>query len=238
MNKLQIIERAAYLAKQSGYQELVDPAPDWPTEFDIAYGDFSWDVEWNKAQASVSTVSGTKEYLLSSAGTPMYKSVAFAVRDSVTELILTDEEQMSRRDILWYIRPNGPPVYFWLSQPNTILLHPTPDAVYTITYRGVKAATALSALTDIPPIPETYHEGIALRAAIRIIESWIPSIEDPQKAERAWRLFLKYEEQYKGHVKNFHGLLVAGNTPKQRWSAPRLPERVGGTYGFIRRGRL
>lgn len=237
MNYIQIIERAAYLAKQAGYQ-TVEPAPDWPTEVNIGYGDFSWDVEWHRDQGTFATVNGTKEYLLSAAGTPMYKEVAFAARGTVVEMILTDEEQMSRRDILWYTRPVGVPVYFWMSGPNTLLLHSTPDDVYTITFRGVRAAAALSAFTDIPPIPETYHEGIALRAAIRILEPWIPTIEDPQKAERAWRLFLKYEDQYKGHVKNFRGLIFSSNTPKQRWSAPRLPERVGGTYGFIRRGRL
>ncbi len=237
MNYQQIIERAAYLAKQAGYQS-VEPAPDFPMEVNVALGDFSWDVEWRKDQGTVATVSGTKEYLLSAAGTPMYKSVAFMARDSNSEMILTDEEQMSRRDILWYIRPIGVPVYFWMSQPNTIILHPTPDDVYTMAFRGVRAAAALSAATDIPPIAETYHEGIALRAAIRILEPWLPSIEDQAMAERAWRLFLLYEEQYKGHVKNFRGLITSSNTPKQRWSAPRLPERVGGTYGFIRRGRL
>lgn len=61
-------------------------------------------------------------------------------------------------------RETGPPEYVVIRPDNQLLIVPTPDDAYTISYDYFKRGKVLSANTDEPLIPSDYHMAIVGRA--------------------------------------------------------------------------
>lgn len=61
-------------------------------------------------------------------------------------------------------RESGPPEYVVIRPDNQLLIVPTPDAAYTITYDYFKAPRVLTENTSEPLIPADYHMAIVGRA--------------------------------------------------------------------------
>lgn len=63
---------------------------------------------------------------------------------------------------------DGVPTVYAQVSPTTIILHPTPDAAYTVEYRGHEAKPALTA-GDAPVFADEFHPAVAYGAAARIL---------------------------------------------------------------------
>lgn len=204
---------------------MIAPQPDWKALVNRGVQDFSWDTEYNYETVTVTTVANTAEYLLSAVGTPMFKFLTECLRDSTQVLYSSDETVERGRNPLWLAAESSPPTRYWMSNANTLRLFPTPDAVYTITVRGCREAAALSAATDTPVVPGTFHEAICLRAAALHVE---PFMSD----EAATKKLDLYRSQYGGLVKACRKALRTENVQKQRYVVPRAPELVWAVGGW------
>lgn len=226
MDYAAIQARAAFLAQACPSAFSIAPQPDWKALVNRGVQDFSWDTEYNYENGTFPTVADTAEYTIAAAGTPSWKFLEVMVRDSTGQIIPSDEQREYARNPLWIAQASSVPTRYWMSKPNTVYLFPVPSGVYTITYRGCREAAALSLTTDTPGCPGTYHEGIALRAAILHIEPFMSQSSEMAKLDL-------YRTQYSGLVKSFRKVLAADDVQKQRSTTPRLPELVW-PIGYVR----
>ena len=90
---------------------------------------------------------------------------------------------------------SGPPSWFTVRPDNSILIGPTPDAAYTITYDYYKAPKVLSVDSDVPDIPAQFHRVIVGRALMLYgnFES------APDAKVQGQELYMAYLEQLKAH---------------------------------------
>jgi hypothetical protein len=193
-----IKQRAAFLAQQAGF-DMAAPQPDWGALVSRALEDFAWDTEYNEEEATVTSVVNQSKYTIDSGATPRtfrsVRCVAYATQTtSPKNLLLSSESDESAADPLWWQRPAGAPVRFLLPGSNQIRIVPAcQTAGDTITIRGTRTPVALAADTDVPGFPETFHEAIALRAAVLHCEPWVGG-DDVAKVQL-------YRVQYAGQVK-------------------------------------
>ena len=193
-----ICQRAAFLAKQAGWGEAL-PAPDWRALVNRGLQDFSWDTEFNEEEATVTSVINQATYAIDSSLAPRaYKSIRVAAYGTQTttprDLPLSSESDEYSSDPLWWQRPAGTPVRYLLPQTNQIRLVPAPaTAGDTITIRGTREAAPMTNDTDAPSVPATWHEALALRAAVLHCEAWVTG-DDVAKVHF-------YREQYAGMVR-------------------------------------
>jgi len=145
------------------------------------------------------------------------------VRDSATEMRISDEQREYAMNRIWIAAPSSVPTRYWMSKPNTIRLMAPPNDVYAMTYRGCREAAALSASTDTPGLPNTYHEAIALRAAVLHCQPFMSTPEQKGKLD-------EYRSIYSGLVKDCRMFLAADDMPKQRTTIARRPELVWPGY--------
>lgn len=208
MNYGEIQARATLLASFEGYAD-VNPAPDWPTLVNRAWRMFSYDAELIlKTDSSTSTVSGTMEYTIS--GT--WKDFLEVTYNGVG-LIRSSEAFERNLSPSWRLQTPGTPKRFVVSQFGTLAIVPPPNAIQTLTARGVIQGPDMVLTTDQPnqvsgtgnPIPEIYHEGIAVRAA------WLHGIVYATGEARA-RLEI-FEQRYQEYVMKARAGL---NTPYRR----------------------
>lgn len=198
MNFQQIKQRSAFLSQQAG-GDKVAPQPDWAPLVNRGLQDFSWDTEYNEEEATVTSVINQAIYIVDTSAAPrLFKSVrcvAYGTQTSTPlNLPLSSESDESLQDPLWWQRPAGFPARYLLPGPNQIRIVPPPQtAGDTITIRGTREASPLSAEADTPAFPGTWHEAIALRAAVLHCEPWI-SGDDGGKLQL-------YREQYAGMVR-------------------------------------
>ena len=198
MQFTEICRRAAFLAKQAGWGEAL-PAPDWRALVNRGLQDFSWDTEFNEEEATLVSVINQGTYTVDSGAAPrLFKSVrvvAYGTQSSTgRNLPLSSESDEYAVDPLWWQRPAGQPVRFLLPGSNQIRLHPAPaTGGDTITLRGTREASPMSADTDVPAFPATWHEAPALRAAVLHCEPWVTG-DDVAKVQL-------YRQQYAGMVR-------------------------------------
>jgi hypothetical protein len=194
----EIQARAAFLAMQAGWDQK-PPMPDWKALCNRGLQDFSWDTEYNEEEATLVTVINQSVYTIDSASTPRafrsFRCVAYGTQTtSPTNLPLSSEGDEAAADPLWWQRPAGTPVRFLIPGPNIIRIVPAPStAGDTITLRGTREALPMAADADVPAYPATWHEAIALRAAVLHCESWV-------SGDDAGKLQL-YRTQYAGMVR-------------------------------------
>ena len=193
-----ICQRAAFLAKQAGWGEAL-PAPDWRALVNRGLQDFSWDTEFNEEEATITSVINQATYTIDASPAPRaYKSiraVAYGTQTSTPrDLPLSSESDEYSSDPLWWQRSTGTPVRYLLPQTNQIRIVPAPaTAGDTITMRGTREAAPMTTDTDAPAFPATWHEALALRAAVLHCEAWVTG-DDVAKVHF-------YREQYAGMVR-------------------------------------
>ena len=172
------------------------PAPDWPTLVNQAYSDLSWDTEFNEEEVTVSTVSNQAEYTITGAYFKAIKECAYVPASGSGAIRLThsSENEEKQRDPLWFTRTGtSSPSRFLTPRPNVLRLIDKPNVSGdSVTVRGTRGVGALVNDTDLPAIPDTFHEAIALRAATLYA---LPLVE----MDGMPRLEI-YREQYQGFV--------------------------------------
>jgi hypothetical protein len=140
---------------------------------------------WLNSEATAATVAGT--------ATVTIPSSARRVRWVAIEDDVLDRRQ--RADLIRFsdAAGNGRPNRYALKDSTTLLLSPTPDAIYTVTFGLVIPEPALSSGTDTPLLPSQFHDVIVLYAARYLamrrkdltlvaaldaeIKDWMPSLD-------------------------------------------------------------
>lgn len=163
MTFAELRERARALCWPAGWSEI-QPAPNWAMLVREGHRLFFWEAQVLTSDQTLTTATGQAEYVLT---TPpdwvLVTDVLYGATDSLQQVT---EAALRRHDPLWTKAANARPVYWWMSEPNTIRLYPAPatsgDTIYV---HGVRLDTDLVADSDTPSCPAVFHEGIALFAA-------------------------------------------------------------------------
>lgn len=91
-------------------------------------------------------------------------------------------KRFSRQDAdTRYPFTNGMCPQVWWTEGLVMGLRPIPDAVYTLTISAIQGETNLTAGSDVPIMPEQYHDAIIEKAA----ELWFRSVHDISNAQLA-----------------------------------------------------
>jgi hypothetical protein len=165
MNFTQLQARAALLASLEGWTD-VTPAPAWDVLVNQAWIEFTWDGECIIATTTFPTVANQCKYAL----TGNWKRLTDVVYDTAGTKSPVfhsseDYERWARAD--WQSQASGIPTRYAFAPFNTISLVPPPAAAtIVVSVRGVCEGTALALGGDIPPLPDYFHEGIAVKAAM------------------------------------------------------------------------
>lgn len=159
----------AAVTGQSGIYELIT---DWIADADMLIQEqwVDWAFLWNTA--TFNTVASDNEYTLGdlslSTGTN-----ALAEWDP-TSFVVSPTGAWQRLDVLDYkdwranqklgTVPSGKPHSVVIKPDNSIVLYPTPDAVYSIMADYYKKPVRLAANSDSSSIPDQFHDIIIARA--------------------------------------------------------------------------
>ncbi len=103
------------------------------------------------------------------------------------------------RRVVWqsYIpeEASGTPAWFTIRPDNRILIGPTPDAAYTITYDYYKSPKVLVGDGDVPDIPAQFHRVIVGRS-LMLYGNFEAA---PEAKVQGQELYMAYLEQLKAH---------------------------------------
>jgi hypothetical protein len=204
VNYTQLQARATLFCQLEGWTDI-SVAPDFSDLINRAWYQFSWDAECVIVEEDVTTAVSTLAYTL----TNKVKRILDVVYDtaSTKSPVLhstEDYERNLRAD--WRYQASGVPVRFTFNQFNTIALIPPPSAIKVVRVREMVQGTAFTTGTDVPPIPDYFHEAIALYAAV--LQGKVYA-----QGEAAQRL-ASYEAQYRAYVeecKSYGTLQPGGN---------------------------
>lgn len=151
----------------------------------VHYVEVLEDWPWQEAKTTFSTSAGTDTY------TPAVASGDVWLR--TTELLVTSggitaplvRQPVRYLDDRWASNIQGIPVE-WAVTGDQIVFRPTPDGVYTITHRYIKAQPDLSADSDSPLSPAVFH-GIYVEHALSSAYRRLGLVDEAQMAEKAVR---------------------------------------------------
>lgn len=130
---------------------------------------------WLQGEFTGPTIAGTQRYTITRMAQLRYPLDDIANQWTIykTSLGLTDvgrmiflewDEFYSHK--LRGVQESGRPSYFTLSPNNEIVLYPIPDATYTMRGIYIKTPQALVENTDVPEMPERFHEIIKWKALL------------------------------------------------------------------------
>lgn len=89
----------------------------------------------------------------------------------------------------------GAPDVFTIDPQGRVMLSPTPDADYTLRGEYMLAPQPLTAATDVPEMPEAFHDLIVLRALVLLNESDEGAYLDPLWRNRAQTMMAELEAE-------------------------------------------
>lgn len=159
--------RAQALASFEGWTD-VSPAPDWPTLVNRAWAQFSYDAEIIVTTVTPSTVIGQASYTLT--GGP-WKKILDVTWNSLS--VIRSMEIFERNlNPAWLVQANAAPQRWVLTNFGVLTLVPPPNAIQTLSVRGITEGPAMVLSTDQPgqvsgsgiAIPDVFHDAIAYRA--------------------------------------------------------------------------
>lgn len=178
--------RVADLCRLEGWSDLPTP-PDWGGLVNRALSEFSALGEYLWDEYSFSTVAGTAEYSLLDTDTRDWIGIhGVAYGSTPSTLYRSNPAEQAIMSPTWWRDTGGSPAYWWLSAPNTIRLHPIPDAVDTVYVIGTRAEPALTSDTDTPTANDRYHDPICKLAASYHGETYATSEAQMAKV-KIWR---------------------------------------------------
>lgn len=172
----------------------VSIAPDWADLVNRGWYRFSWDAEAIILEENINTVIGTVSYSLTNKVKRLLDVVYDTASTKVPLLHSTEDfERNLRAD--WRYQTSAVPARYTFNQFDTISLVPPPSAVKVVGVRELAQGVAFSLGSDIPSVPDYYHEAIAIAAAIFQGKVYA-------QGEAAQRLGV-YEAQYQAYVDDF-----------------------------------
>lgn len=136
-----------------------------------AYLDILESEDWTflNAEETIATVIGTAEYALPTLKT--VQGVAVLTGGKRGDLRSRSLASMDERHFEDYASNGFPQEYTFNDDRSGIIVHPTPDAVYTLNVRGRALVPSLSGNdANVPIFDAEFHHVISLAAAIDVLE--------------------------------------------------------------------
>ena len=130
----------------------------------------AWDWSALRDSKTVTTVAGTNQYTLTGSGDD-FKFLYFLDTTNKNNLVYQSKEWIDVQNNT-DTPLQGKPIYFSYTTTDAngdmkVILYPTPDAVYTLSFKGVFRQALLSGNTDVIKIPWTPVMHLALAFAVR-----------------------------------------------------------------------
>lgn len=138
------------------------------------------DWPWLESSATITSANGIQSYAV-----PTGWVRTTAIIDTAAGVPL-DERSVEEIDSFTAV---AHPLYFALYG-DAVLLGPTPDAVYSLKHRFVKAESVLSAGTDLPLIPRAFDEGV-VEFATALCHLFTRQTEKAAEAQARYDAWLK-----------------------------------------------
>lgn len=131
----------------------------------------AWDWSALRDSKTITTVAGTNEYTLTSAGED-FKFLTFLDVTNKTNIVYQAKEWIDIQNNSVDTPLQGTPIYFSYTTTDSngdmkIILYPTPDAAYTLSFKGVFRQALLSSNTDVIKIPWLPVMHLALAFSVR-----------------------------------------------------------------------
>lgn len=161
---------------QTGIYELIT---DWIADADQLIQEqwFNWGFMWGTT--TFNTVASDRDYTLADLSLST-GSNALNNWDDTSFVVSPTTDSYQRLKKLEYkdyrgiyklgTVPTGKPTHVVIQPDQSIVLYPTPDAVYSVTADYHKKPTRLEANSDTSPIPSQYHDAIIYRAKLMYAE--------------------------------------------------------------------
>lgn len=200
----QLQARATYLASFEGWSDSPSSVG-MDVLINRAWYKFSTDARLVIASQNVTTVIGTAAYTLTGVVVQIL-DVIYDTASAKTPVRHATEDGERWANPAWRVRTSGTPLRYTYSNFNGLTFVPAPDAVKTVSVRAFVQGTALSAGSDVLPIPEFLEEAVPLYAA------YLQGVAFSQ-AEGSARL-QEYLGKYLGYVQdglNYGRLSAQGN---------------------------
>ncbi len=121
---------------------------------------------WTKASTTVAVTAGGGDFTLpaaAAAGHITSLKLAYPTADTLVEY-MDPEELLSERAAL--NGRTGTPTHWAITGPTTISLYPAATGAGTLTVRYHRVPPTLTAGSDVPILPEMYHELLVIGAAM------------------------------------------------------------------------
>ena len=176
---------------QEAYREIERHRPDW---------------NWMRREFSGAALENTETYEASDWSITRFRSWRFNERgDSGWTIYLTSEGVSDERPLTYapwekfraLYRRGDPdteyPQVFTIDPRNRVLLAPIPDDDYTVKGEYMLGLQSLTGATDIPEMPETFHELIVYRGLILLSESDEAAYLEPRVRNRAQIMMAQLE---------------------------------------------
>lgn len=167
MDFSQLRDRVRALLTLGGWSNS-EPAPDYAFLVNEGLRQFTLEAQHNAETVTVTTVIGTKEYslLLPANDNRSWVHIFDDASYGTTQwLPQTARDDLIESDPLWRQAASSTPNWWYWAGPNKIGLHPTPSAVASVYFNGIRHEPVLDADDDTPLAQEEFHEGIALFGA-------------------------------------------------------------------------
>lgn len=164
LNEVEITTIASTRGIQSAVKDFINKA-----QKDIINSELEWPFTYSSS--TITTASGTGEYALESdlkTIDPDTVYINLAVTKPLVPLEYLSYDEYIRDYLYLNSDPNdnhlAEPTAFYITQNSKIGFYPEPDDTYTVSYQYWATHSDMATSTDVPVIPERFHDIIVNRA--------------------------------------------------------------------------
>jgi hypothetical protein len=164
LNEVEIVSVSSTRGIQSAVKDFINKS-----QKDIINSELEWPFTY--ADSTITTASGTGEYTLAADLKTIDQDTVFinlGGTKSLTPLDYLAYDEYIREYLSLNSDPNdnhlSEPSHFYITQDSKLGLYPEPDGVYTVSYQYWSTHSDMAGNTDVPVIPERFHDVIVNRA--------------------------------------------------------------------------
>jgi hypothetical protein len=190
--------RVEALCKVEGWSDAPTP-PDFGALINRALAMMSAEGQYVTAEHSFSTTIGTAEYSLLGADTRDWASVSGVIYGT-SALTKANPTEQALESPTWWRDTSGTPIWWWLSRPNMVRLHPIPSAIGTVYVIGYRVETELVDASDTPVLYADAHDALCRLAAALLGEEYATTAEQMGKIERWTQSAIAAAETVRGRL--------------------------------------
>lgn len=186
-------QRAALLCMMEGWDEHASRL-DVGEVVNEAFLRFGWEAEFNMSEATFTTTAGQAEYTLAGAG---WKHLVGATYEGAGLSLVSARYERDAHP-LWLTYQNGTPNRLLMEDFGTVRLVPPPDTTgATVSVRGIREPSQMTADTDCSGLPAVYGEAVAVLAACLIAKAFVRTEADFTRIRWFMRQYRRFTADFR-----------------------------------------